>query len=122
MLNLLLVLLLFVTPQKDVTVQKAAALMKKKNVVVLDVRTKAEQDSGYIKKAVFIDYNQSNFLTKVHQLDKSKTYIVYCRSGRKSAETQAAMDTAGFKHVYYLQGGIIEWKKWNLPVDVPTKH
>ena len=121
MTNLLIVfLLMFTTPQKDVSVQKAQKLMKQKNVVVLDVRTKAEQDSGYIKKAVFIDYKKQDFKQKIQTLDKSKTYVVYCKSGRRSAETLTLMTSLGFTNVYNVLGGIDAWRKAKLPEQKPA--
>jgi rhodanese-related sulfurtransferase len=81
-----------------------------KNVVLLDVRTPQEVASGYIKGTThFIDVNSSSFSTEIQKLDKSKTYIVYCRSGARSSNASHYMVTNGFANVYNLTGGIMSY-------------
>ena len=41
-------------------------------------------------------------------LDKDSPFMVYCRSGRRSAEAAAALLAAGYTDIYDL-GGIIDW-------------
>lgn len=91
--------------------QKAfEAKMKAKNVVILDVRTPGEFKSGYIPGAINIDIYAADFQTQVQKLDKSKTYLVYCRSGARSSNAGNFMVTNGFKEVYNLQGGMMGWR------------
>ena len=57
------------------------------NAIVLDVRTNAEVAEGMIPNAQQIDImNAANFMEKVKQLDTSKNYYIYCRSGGRSAQ------------------------------------
>lgn len=84
--------------------------MKAKNVVILDVRTPGEFKSGYIPGAINIDIYAADFQTQVQKLDKSKTYLVYCRSGARSSNAGNFMVTNGFKEVYNLQGGMMGWR------------
>lgn len=91
--------------------QKAfEAKMKAKDVVILDVRTPGEFKSGYIPGAINIDIYAADFQTQVQKLDKSKTYLVYCRSGARSSNAGNFMVTNGFKEVYNLQGGMMGWR------------
>ncbi len=81
-----------------------------KDAVVLDVRTEEEFIEGYIPSAKNIDiYKGQGFLDEVNQLDKSKNYYVYCRSGARSAQACALMNQQGFENAYNLMGGITEW-------------
>src|SRR5262245_8167272 len=48
------------------------------NVVVLDVRTKAEYDKAHIPGSVLIDFNSADFDKEIARLDKNKTYLVHC--------------------------------------------
>ncbi len=81
-----------------------------KNAVVLDVRTEEEFIEGYIPNAKNIDiYKGQGFLDEVEQLDKSKNYYVYCRSGARSAQACALMNQQGIENAYNLMGGITEW-------------
>ena len=86
------------------------------NVVILDVRTPEEFETGHIKNAVDLDYRNASFKDKIRKLDPSKTYMIYCRSGVRSASTIDSLKNLGFTHLYDLKGGINAWKKENLPV------
>jgi thioredoxin len=78
---------------------------------ILDVRTPAEYQQGYIPQATNIDYNNANFQDKISALDKSKPYFVYCLSGGRSSDAAKYMRSAGFKEVYELKDGILKWKQ-----------
>lgn len=80
------------------------------NTVILDVRTPSEIADGYISGAsLFIDINDPSFAEKMQALDKSKTYLVYCRSGARSSKASGWMAENGFTSVYNLSGGILGW-------------
>ena len=81
-----------------------------KSVVLLDVRTPAEFASGHIAGATNIDFESGNFENDIASLDKSKSYAVYCRSGNRSGQATALMAKAGFKSIFNLDGGIINWQ------------
>ena len=51
-------------------------------------------------------FNKASFQTEVQKLDTSKTYVIYCRSGGRSAKAASFMDSHGFSKVYNLEGGI----------------
>lgn len=78
-------------------------------VVLLDVRTAQEVASGIIPGALHIDISRPDFIEKINQLDKSKPYVVYCRSGRRSVSACNMMANEGFQQLYNLQGGILSW-------------
>ena len=93
----------------NISADYAEKLLKDKSIIVIDIRTKEEFDSGYIKGAVNIDYYKDDFKEKLSTLDKNKTYFVYCRSGRRSGNAKQVFDELGFKKVYNLEKGINEW-------------
>jgi rhodanese-related sulfurtransferase len=93
--------------QKDWTKQ----LEEDNNSVVLDVRTQDEINEGIIPNAIHIDiYRGQGFIYEIDQLDKSKNYYVYCKSGGRSAQACAIMNQLGFKNAYNLIGGITDWQ------------
>src|SRR5512134_2126968 len=53
--------------------------------VLLDVRTRKEFDAERIAGAVMVDYNSPSFRDEIAKLDREKTYLVYCRTGNRSA-------------------------------------
>jgi rhodanese-related sulfurtransferase len=80
-----------------------------KDAVVIDVRTRGEFNSGKIPGAINIDLMSADFTSRVAALDRSKTYLVYCRSGNRSAQACTLMSADGLK-VSNLAGGIISWR------------
>ena len=84
--------------------------VKDSAVVVLDVRTPGEFQTGHLANAVNIDYEGLNFEGEVNKLDKTKTYAVYCRSGRRSGLATGLMSKDGFKSIFNLEGGIEAWQ------------
>lgn len=94
---------------KDISAVEAAALLKDSKVVILDIRTKDEFDSGHIKGALNIDFYQPDFISNISKLDKSKRYFIYCRSGRRSGIAMENFRNLGFLEVYNLEKGILQW-------------
>ena len=85
-------------------------------VLVLDVRTRGEFNEGHIANAINIDVESDTFLNEIAQLDKAKTYAVYCRSGRRSADAVAKMSNEQFISIFNLNGGILDWQSAGYPV------
>jgi rhodanese-related sulfurtransferase len=77
------------------------------DVVVLDVRTPGEFRQQSLKGAINIDVMGSAFASAIAKLDKSKSYLVYCRSGSRSASACGLMASNGFTSLYNLSGGIM---------------
>jgi rhodanese-related sulfurtransferase len=102
---------------KNVGVVEFDKLRKQTNSVVLDVRTPKEFTAGHIPGAVNIDWNGADFQKKVSALDKSKTYLVQCAVGGRSAKAADKMMTLQFTNVYNLEGGIKAWEKAGKPVE-----
>ncbi len=100
----------------DVSAVKAAVLLKAQpEIVVLDVRTPAEFAAGHIAGALNIDFKSADFSAQIAKLDTTKTYLVHCRSGGRSARSLKAFKQNGFKTIIHMHGGIIDWNKSGLP-------
>lgn len=81
------------------------------NAVILDVRTPEEVEEGYIPNSTNIDiYLGQDFLNELEKLDKTKTYYVYCRSGNRSGQACAIMNSIGIEKTYNLEGGFMNWE------------
>ncbi len=74
--------------------------------VILDVRTPAEFASGHLEGAVNIDVTAPDFVDVIAGLPSDGSYVVYCRSGRRSARAAAMMREKGFTDV--IDGGAID--------------
>ena len=89
----------------------AAQLADDQNAVILDVRTADEVEEGYIPGSQNIDiYMGQGFLAALAELDTSKNYYVYCRSGNRSSQACAIMNSQGFGQTFNLEGGFMAWE------------
>jgi len=79
------------------------------SLVIIDVRTPQEYNEGHIPNALLIDIYSPSFPTKISELDKSKDYYIYCRSGNRSLHAGMFMLSQGFTSVQHLEDGIISW-------------
>jgi rhodanese-related sulfurtransferase len=100
---------------KNITAKEAFKLIEanKNNpdFMILDVRTPEEFSSGHLEDAVNINYYSINFQNDLAKLDKTKTYLIYCRSGNRSGKSLNLMKQLGFIRVYNISGGILQWEK-----------
>ena len=80
-----------------------------KKVQLIDVRTLDEFNSRQIKKAKNIDVFSSKFNSEVHKFDKEKPIFLYCRSGNRSKRASKKLVALGFKKIYDLKGGFLEY-------------
>jgi len=81
--------------------------------VLLDVRTEAEFQQGYIAGAINFDISNPTVMQDIPKLDSTKTYIVYCRSGGRSQLASMIMNQKGIKAIN-SNVGIIHWNKEGL--------
>ena len=92
----------------DLGTQEFASKVAEPGVIVLDVRTAGEFAEGHLENAINIDVEGGQFDAGIAQLDKTKTYAVYCRSGRRSGAAVEKMSIAGFTSLFNLKVGIID--------------
>ena len=103
---------------KNISIDEAARLLKTDtNIVVLDVRTPREFESGHIKGATNINFNDKDFAKKVAALDKNKTYIIHCASGGRSGRACEQIKTLNFKNMLHMNEGFSKWKEAGKPVE-----
>jgi len=86
-------------------------------LVILDVRTPEEFNGplGHLGHAMLIPVQ--NLGERVGELEpyKSRTIVVYCRTGHRAGRATALLKGKGFK-AFNLDGGITRWDKEHLPV------
>ena len=105
---------------EDISTEEAYAMIETRtgepDFVILDVRTPEEFKSGYIEGAINIDYYSETFRDDLGELDKEEPYLIYCRTGRRTAESMNIMRELGFVEVYNMLGGITDWEGKGYPV------
>jgi rhodanese-related sulfurtransferase len=95
---------------RNVDVAEWETLRKDPKVVVLDVRTAEEFADGHMQGAINLDIRGGKFAETLAGLDKSKTYLVHCAVGGRSAKACGQMDGLKFEKVLNLSGGITAWE------------
>jgi len=66
--------------------------------VILDVRTKAEYQSGHLRNSINIPV--ANLSQNLKKLNKNKPIITCCASGSRSASAMSFLKSNGFEEVY----------------------
>jgi rhodanese-related sulfurtransferase len=92
-------------------VEAAKILKDNSSAVVLDIRTPAEFNEGHIPNAVNIDYKANSFDIELGKLDRDTTYVMHCRSGRRSANSFEIFKKLGFKNIIHMDDGILGWEE-----------
>lgn len=82
--------------------EPAAAAALEEDRVVIDVRTPEEFAAGHVEGAANIDVQAPGFDDEIAALDTDVDYVVYCRSGNRSAAAAERMRDAGLD---VLDGG-----------------
>jgi len=96
-----------ITPQ-----QLAEQLKTGSDAQILDVRESDEVAEGMIAGARHIALGE--LAGRLDELDKSRTVIAICRSGRRSAAAADQLTAAGFT-AYTVPGGTLDWTAAGLP-------
>jgi len=92
------------------------------NLVILDVRTQSEYDSGHIYRTVWIPVTELE--TRIAELAGHENHeiTVYCASGGRSTTASGILDSHGFTKVYNIVGGMNAWQSAGYPVWIATVH
>ena len=77
-------------------------------LLILDVRTQVEFDTGHIKNAVLLPYDEIKEKAPGVIADKNQTILAYCRTGIRSAIATKALIEMGYTNVFDI-GGIVDW-------------
>ena len=89
-----------------------------KNACIIDIRRDFEIAGKKItgKEVIYIPYN---FLSeKYSELSKDKNYIVVDAVGIRSKDAVSFLMGKGFTKVANLNGGIVDWEKDKLPMNI----
>lgn len=92
---------------KTLTAQQVQELVESRQPInLIDVRETAEVAARKIPGAIHIPLGLLEF--RMNELDKSKEYIMVCRSGGRSAQATSFLENQGYK-VTNMDGGMLDW-------------
>lgn len=102
----------------DVSPRQAyGMLQEREGAYLLDVRTQGEFENEHIEGAVNIPNERPNALEDDwREVPEDRKVIIYCRTGRRSANAAQFLAEKGYDQVYNVEGGITRWKSEGLPV------
>ena len=107
---------------KKVAPKEAFALVQEhagdSSFEIVDVRTPREFETERITGARNLDFHSPQFRDDLSRLDRSHTFLIYCRTGNRSTQTLPILRDLGFAKVVQLEGGIRAWKDAAQPVEV----
>jgi len=98
---------------KYVNAQQMNTLLKEGNTVVIDMRNHYEYEVGHFENALEIPSDtfreQLPMAADMMKGNENKNIIMYCTGGIRCEKASAYMLHKGFKNVFHLEGGIINY-------------
>jgi UPF0176 protein len=110
---------------KYVDAEQFNQLTDKPDTIVIDMRNHYEYEVGHFEKAIEVpsDTFREQLPMAVDMMadKKDKTIIMYCTGGIRCEKASAYMLHKGFKNVFHLEGGIIQYAKQVKEKGLPNK-
>jgi thioredoxin len=103
---------------QEVDSKKFHQLISADKGILLDVRTESEFNNGHIANAGQLNYYALDFRRRLLLLPKDQPIYLYCNTGYRSGNAAEILAENGYKNVYNLEHGIMEWNLQNLPVVI----
>lgn len=101
------------------------ALANDPNTVIVDMRNHYESEVGRFKNAVCPDVDtfrqELQVAEDLMKDQKDKNLVMYCTGGIRCEKASAWMKHQGFKNVFQLDGGIIEYARQVKAQDLENK-
>ncbi len=98
---------------KYVNAQQLNEMVKDNNTIVIDMRNHYEYEVGHFKNAIEIPSDtfreQLPMAVEMMKGNEEKNIIMYCTGGIRCEKASAYMLHNGFKNVFHLEGGIINY-------------
>jgi rhodanese-related sulfurtransferase len=98
----------------DVTVEEAKSLVESNvSLIIVDVRTREEYDSGHIEGAILIPVSELE--GRINELSKEEELLIYCRTGNRSSNSVNILKANGYTKIFHMNDGIIGWIQAGYP-------
>ena len=98
----------------DITVEEAKSLIESNvSLIILDVRTPEEYDSGHIKEAILIPISELE--GRLDELSKEEELLIYCRTGNRSTNSVNILKANGYTKIFHMNNGITAWIQAGYP-------
>jgi rhodanese-related sulfurtransferase len=91
------------------------------DLVIIDVGTPQEYEAIHLEGAINVSLLSRFFKARLDVMNKSRTYVVYCKVGGRSKIAQKLMQQFGFRTVHNIVGGTLLWEEEGLPFASGTE-
>jgi len=106
----------FFRKYKELTPAALTRLINQQNALLIDMSSLQDYEKGHITGAKHVPMSQFDPENKDLAKVKNLPVALYCKTGQTSSQAAARLVKAGFKHVYFLAGGLTSWLQADLPV------
>lgn len=93
-----------------------AVRLLNQGALLLDVRSKAEFDSGHVLDAKHVPQEELAKSSETLKKYRDKVVVACCESGMRSGAAARVLRAQGFAKAVNLQGGLQAWRAENLPL------
>jgi rhodanese-related sulfurtransferase len=100
---------------RELTPAALTLLINRENALLIDMSSTQDFEKGHIAGARNVQMSQFDPENKDLAKVKELPVALYCKTGTTSAQAAARLVKAGFKHVYWLGGGLASWRQADLP-------
>jgi len=103
----------------EISIEEANTMLDNGSIAI-DVRELLEYETGHIANARHISRGMLEFMIANHPdfQDKTRSIVVYCKSGGRSALATATLQRLGFNNVHSMLGG---FDLWSEGTDIPPE-
>lgn len=103
---------------KTISVQELKELIDQEpQLCLIDVRELHEWKMGRIPGAILIPKDEITVCIQDKVNDQNQAIYLHCRSGVRSAFAAQCLAQMGYKDVYSVEGGIMDWAMAGYPVE-----
>jgi rhodanese-related sulfurtransferase len=95
---------------------EAVEMIESGERTIIDVRSPGEYAQSHVVGAINIDVDGADFSDRIAELDPEEPYLVYCRSGRRSALAAGQMEDIGIEDIADA-GGLGDLARAGAPVE-----
>lgn len=100
---------------QHMTALEFSKVIATKEGCLLDVRTPHEYANGHLREAGVLNYYSRGFKKRILLIDKEQNIFIYCATGNRSYSAANFLIKNGYKNVYNLKRGIVDWNRNRLP-------
>jgi rhodanese-related sulfurtransferase len=89
---------------------------------IVDVRSRSEYEKGHVPGAIHIPFWAARSRAAQIPTPPEQPLVIYCAHGPRAGIAKAALRTAGYRDVIYLEGHMTGWERARLPEEVGSAN